>query len=112
MNQDTALVETTVTLLKELIRNACVNDLTADSGNEVRNADTLERFFEGTDVRVQRFEPHPSRVSIAFTVEGTDPSAEPLTLLGHTDVVPVDPAKWTRDPFLSLIHISEPTRRS
>lgn len=99
MNQDTALVETTVTLLKELIRNACVNDLTADSGNEVRNADTLERFFEGTDVRVQRFEPHPSRVSIAFTVEGTDPSAEPLTLLGHTDVVPVDTAKWTRDPF-------------
>ncbi len=43
MNQDTPLVETTVTLLKELIRNACVNDLTADSGNEVRNANTLER---------------------------------------------------------------------
>lgn len=59
----------TVTLLCELIRNACVNDLTSDSGAEHRNAETLERFFAGTDVKVQRFEPHPGRVSVAFTVE-------------------------------------------
>lgn len=91
--------EAAVSLLKELIRNACVNDLTPDSGNEVRNADTLESFFAGTGVRVQRFEPHPSRVSIAFTIDGSDPEAEPLTLLGHTDVVPVDLPRWTRDPF-------------
>lgn len=89
----------TIALLKELIANACVNDLTADSGEEVRNADTLERFFAGSGAKVQRFEPHPGRVSIAFTVEGSDPDAEPLTLLGHTDVVPVDEAKWTVDPF-------------
>ncbi|UIZ92189.1 M20/M25/M40 family metallo-hydrolase [Corynebacterium sp. CNCTC7651] len=98
-----------IALLKDLIRNACVNDLTPDSGQEVRNAATLERFFSdvtdpnGTTapstVRVQRFEPHPGRVSIAFTIDGTDPDAEPLTLLGHTDVVPVDEAKWTQDPF-------------
>lgn len=91
--------QTTIDLLRQLIRNACVNDLTADSGQEVRNAETLEEFFAGTDVKVQRFEPHPGRVSVAFTVEGTDPQAEPLTLLGHTDVVPVDKPKWTQDPF-------------
>ena len=91
--------QTTIDLLRQLIRNACVNDLTADSGQEVRNAETLEEFFAGTDVKVQRFEPHPGRVSVAFTVEGTDSEAEPLTLLGHTDVVPVDNPKWTKDPF-------------
>lgn len=91
--------QTTIDLLRQLIRNACVNDLTADSAQEVRNAETLEEFFAGTDVKVQRFEPHPGRVSVAFTVEGTDPEAEPLTLLGHTDVVPVDKPKWTKDPF-------------
>lgn len=92
--------EAAIALLKDLIRNGCVNDLTPDSGNEARNADTLEAFFAGAPgVRVQRFEPHPGRVSIAFTIDGTDPDAEPLTLLGHTDVVPVDEAKWTRDPF-------------
>ncbi|GAB3943024.1 M20/M25/M40 family metallo-hydrolase [Corynebacterium tapiri] len=94
-----ALYDDTLSLLRELISNACVNDFTPDSGNEVRNADTLERFFAGTNVRIQRFEPHPTRVSIAFTVDGSDPEAEPLTLLGHTDVVPVDESLWSVDPF-------------
>ncbi|AIT59957.1 M20/M25/M40 family metallo-hydrolase [Corynebacterium doosanense] len=93
------LYDDTLSLLQALIRNACVNDFVPDSGHEYRNADTLAEFFAGTDVKVERFEPHPGRVSIAFTVEGTDPTAEPLTLLGHTDVVPVDAAKWTVDPF-------------
>ncbi|WIM67824.1 M20/M25/M40 family metallo-hydrolase [Corynebacterium breve] len=94
-----SLTETAIELLRELIQNACVNDLTSDSGSEARNAETLERFFAHSDVSMQRFEPHPGRVSVAFTVEGTDPTAEPLTLLGHTDVVPVDRPKWTHDPF-------------
>ena len=94
------LADTTVTLLKELVQISCVNDLTPDSGQESKAADVLERFFaDAPNVRVERFEPHPGRTSIAFTIEGSDPSAEPLTLLGHTDVVPVDEAKWTKDPF-------------
>ncbi|MGV0373159.1 M20/M25/M40 family metallo-hydrolase [Corynebacterium pilbarense] len=94
-----SLSDDTLKLLQRLIRNGCVNYFSADSGQEVRNADTLEAFFAGTDVSVERYEPHPGRVSISFTVEGTDPDAEPLTLLGHTDVVPVDEDKWTTDPF-------------
>ena len=94
-----SLSDDTISLLQSLIRNGCVNYFSADSGQEVTNADTLEAFFAGTDVRVERYEPHPGRVSISFTVEGTDPSAEPLTLLGHTDVVPVDEDKWTTAPF-------------
>lgn len=96
------LYDDTLELLQELIRNACVNDLTADSGFEVRNADSLERFFVGSGVEVQRFEPHPHRTSIIFTVPG-DPDKEPLTFLGHTDVVPVDADKWTKDPFAAVI---------
>ena len=80
-----SLTDDTLQLLQDLIRNGCVNNLTADSGQEERNARTLEQFFEGTDVTVERYEPHPGRVSVAFTLEGTDPSAESLTLLGHTD---------------------------
>lgn len=94
-----SLTDDTLALLQSLIRNGCVNYFSADSGQEVTNADTLEAFFAGTDVVVERYEPHPGRVSISFTVEGTDPDAEPLTLLGHTDVVPVDEDKWTTDPF-------------
>lgn len=91
-------------LLKQLVRNACVNDLTPDSGQEYRNADTLEEFFAAEPavreaVTVTRLEPRPGRTSIIVTVPGSDPEAEPLTFLGHTDVVPVDTERWTVDPF-------------
>src|SRR5204862_3801222 len=32
-------------------------------------------------------------------IEGSDPTAPTLCLMGHTDVVPVNPKTWTRDPF-------------
>ncbi|RNE48158.1 M20/M25/M40 family metallo-hydrolase [Corynebacterium alimapuense] len=95
-----ALYDDTLALLRELIRNACVNDMTPASGQEVRNADSLERFFDGVPgICIDRYESAPGRVSIVVTVAGTDPEAEPLTLLGHTDVVPVDHSRWETDPF-------------
>lgn len=96
-----SLGEQTVDLLARLVRLGCVNDLTADSGGEERAADLLEEFFAGLPVSIERITPHPGRTSLVVTVEGSDPrsAGTPLTLLGHTDVVPVDAAKWTRDPF-------------
>ena len=38
----------TVELLQALIRNECVNDGTPESGQEVRNADLLATYLEGT----------------------------------------------------------------
>ena len=96
-----SLGEQTVDLLARLVRLGCVNDLTADSGGEERAADLLEDFFAGLPVSIERITPHPGRTTLVVTVEGSEPSSDgtPLTLLGHTDVVPVDTAKWTRDPF-------------
>ena len=89
----------TTELLQTLIRNACVNDGTAASGQEVRNADVLQTLIEGTGVDVERYEPTPGRVSIVARIEGSDPTAKSLCLMGHTDVVPVNREGWTRDPF-------------
>ena len=89
----------TTELLQTLIRNACVNDGTAASGQEVRNADVLQTLIEGTGVDVERYEPTPGRVSIVARIEGSDPAAKSLCLMGHTDVVPVNREGWTRDPF-------------
>lgn len=96
-----SLGDQTVDLLGRLVRLGCVNDLTADSGGEERAADLLEDLFVGLPVSIERITPHPGRTSLVVTVEGADPRSPgtPLTLLGHTDVVPVDTAKWTRDPF-------------
>ena len=89
----------TVELLQALIRNACVNDGTPESGQEVRNADLLQSYLEGSGLAIQRYEPTPGRVSLVARIEGTDPSAPSLCLMGHTDVVPVSPDGWSRDPF-------------
>lgn len=89
----------TVELLQTLIRNACVNDGTAASGQEVRNADALQAFLEPTGISMRRYEPTPGRVSLVARIEGSDPTAPSLCLMGHTDVVPVTPSGWSRDPF-------------
>jgi len=86
-------------LLQALIRNECVNDGTPESGNEVRNADLLQTYLEGAGLDVERFDSRPGRTSIVARIEGTDPSAPTLCLMGHTDVVPVNRDGWSRDPF-------------
>lgn len=93
------LTSETTELLQQLIRNGCVNDGTRDSGQEVRNADVLESYLEGSGFDMQRFEAVPGRPSLVARMEGSDESAPALMLMGHTDVVPVNPDGWKRDPF-------------
>ena len=99
MSGEGSLPSQTVELLQALIRNACVNDGTAESGQEVRNADLLEAYLGSVGLDVQRFEPTPGRTSLVARIEGSDPSAPSLCLMGHTDVVPVNVDGWSRDPF-------------
>jgi len=89
----------TVELLQAMIRNACVNDGTPESGQEIRNANTLRAQLDGSGLEVQEWEPTPGRTSIVSRIEGSDPDAPSLCLMGHTDVVPVNPDGWSRDPF-------------
>ena len=89
----------TVELLQALIRNRCVNDGTAESGHEVRNADVLRQFLGSTGLDMQQYEPTPGRASLVARIEGSDPTAPKLCLMGHTDVVPVQPDDWHHDPF-------------
>ncbi len=89
----------TVGLLQQLIRNGCLNDGTPESGQEVRNVDVLQSFLDGSGLDFQRFEALPNRPSLVGRVEGSDPNAPTLCLMGHTDVVPVNPEGWKRDPI-------------
>jgi acetylornithine deacetylase/succinyl-diaminopimelate desuccinylase-like protein len=89
----------TVELLQEMIRNRCVNDGTAESGFETRNADLLRSYLGSTGLDMQRFEPIAGRGSLVARIEGSDPTAPSLCLMGHTDVVPVNESGWSRDPF-------------
>ena len=96
-----ALTAQTVELLQQLIRNQCVNDGSVGSGQEVRTSDVLRAYLEGSGLDLEVYEPvgAPGRASLVARIEGSDPTAPTLCLMGHTDVVPVTPAHWTRDPF-------------
>ena len=89
----------TTELLQALIRNACVNDGTPDSGGETRNSDLLVDYLEGAGLDVARFTPREGRDSMVARIEGSDPEAPSLCLMAHTDVVPVNPDGWREDPF-------------
>lgn len=88
-----------VRILQDLIRNACVNDGSVESGHEARSADLLAGYLEGGGLDVERYEPSPGRESVVARIEGSDPDAPSLLLMGHTDVVPVNEDRWQRDPF-------------
>jgi acetylornithine deacetylase/succinyl-diaminopimelate desuccinylase-like protein len=96
-----AVTGQTVELLQQLIRNRCVNDGSIGSGQEQRNVDTLRAYLEGAGIAVEVYEPDnaPGRKSLVARIEGSDPAAPTLCLMGHTDVVPVTAEHWTRDPF-------------
>ena len=90
----------TLDLLRQLIRNQCVNDGTRESGHEVRSVETLVDYLgeRGTVV-----EPAPGRQSVVYRIEGENPEAPALLLLPHLDVVPVNADGWEVDPFAAEI---------
>ena len=93
----------TIALLRAMIREACVNDGSVGSGQEIRSVRVLQRFLADA-AATGRIETHvlesaPGRASLVARLRGTDPTAPALGLLGHLDVVPVDPDGWTRNPF-------------
>ena len=98
--RDEQTIETESTeLLRTLIRNGCVNTGEASSGHEARSVDALEGFFAGSGLSCERYTSEPGRTSLITRLEGTDRRAPTLLLMGHTDVVPVTPSGWQRDPF-------------
>lgn len=90
----------TIDLLQALIRNACVNDGTPESGHEYRSVATLREFIGETG---EVFEPLTGRQSLIYRVEGADPGAPTLALVPHLDVVPVQEEGWSQDPFAAEI---------
>ena len=99
MPEDTAVETQATELLRALIRNACVNTGEAASGHEDRSVDALEDFFAGSGLSCERYTSRPGRMSLITRIEGSDPNAPTLLLMGHTDVVPVNASGWQRDPF-------------
>ena len=88
-----------VDILQHLIRNRCVNDGSPATGGEQRSVDVLTSVLPAGSFEVHHPPDRSDRASVVARLDGTDPTAPTLLLLGHTDVVPVNPSNWTGDPF-------------
>ncbi len=75
-------------LLQHLIRNACVNDGTTNSGHESRSVDVLAQYLGDSGLDIETYEAVSGRGNLVARIEGSDPTAPTLLLMGHTDVVP------------------------
>ena len=99
MRDEQAIETESTELLRTLIRNGCVNTGEVSSGHEARSVDALEAFFAGSGLACERYTSEPGRTSLITRLDGSDRRAPTLLLMGHTDVVPVTPSGWQRDPF-------------
>jgi len=52
----------------------------------------------GLEFHIVEF-PKPDEFAVWLTWKGSDPSLKSILLNSHIDVVPVEPSKWTHDPF-------------
>ena len=81
--------------LQALLRMRTVNP----PGDEIVAARHLDAVLREAGLRPTVLEPFPGRGSIVARLRGEDPGAPALLLMGHLDVVPVEAARWTHDPF-------------
>jgi acetylornithine deacetylase/succinyl-diaminopimelate desuccinylase-like protein len=67
-------------------------------GNETRVAEYVKKTLEADGIPVMLVAKDPARADIIARLKGTG-AKKPLLIMGHSDVVRVDPAKWTFPPF-------------
>ncbi|HXG71223.1 MAG TPA: M20/M25/M40 family metallo-hydrolase [Gemmatimonadaceae bacterium] len=84
----------TIERLQALIRF----DTTNPPGNELPLARYLEKTLTGAGIETQLLVPAPNRAAVIARIRG-DGSKRPVILLAHMDVVGVERANWSTDPF-------------
>ncbi len=84
----------TVTNLRGLLRL----DTRNPPGNEIRAAEYLRSLLKAEGIDGEIVGPSNDRGTFIARLRG-DGSEPPLLLMSHTDVVAVEPEKWTHNPF-------------
>lgn len=80
------------------LRNILRLDTRNPPGNEILAARYLQDVLEAEGFECVIVGPGPERATLITRLKG-DGSEPPLLLMSHTDVVAVEPEKWSHDPF-------------
>ena len=73
-------------------------DTSDPPGNELPVAAYLQRVLQDAGIPVETFALEPNRPNVVARLKGNS-RKRPILIMGHTDVVNVDPSKWTHPPF-------------
>ena len=73
-------------------------DTSSPPGNEIRAVEYLEQVLKREGIAYQIFAKDPQRPNLVARIKGNG-KKRPVLVMGHTDVVTVDPQKWTFPPF-------------
>jgi len=73
-------------------------DTSDPPGREQPAVDYLKSVLERDGIPVETFTLEPNRPNLVARLKGSG-RKRPVLIMGHTDVVNVDPAKWTYPPF-------------
>lgn len=73
-------------------------DTSDPPGREQPAVDFLKSVLEREGIPVEIFTLEPNRPNLVARLKGSG-RKRPVLIMGHTDVVNVDPAKWTYPPF-------------
>jgi acetylornithine deacetylase/succinyl-diaminopimelate desuccinylase-like protein len=68
------------------------------SGNETKVAEYVKRVLDAEGIPAVIYEKEPGRGNLIARLKGNG-SKRPLLIMGHSDTVKIDPAKWTHPPF-------------
>ena len=77
-------------------------DTSNPPGNERRVVQYLRPILDREHIPYQVFALDPNRLNLVARLKGNG-SKRPIILMGHTDVVGVDRARWKTDPFAALL---------
>ena len=91
-----ALAAEATTLLQGLLRL----DTQTPPGNERLAADWIAGILAKEGIACDIVEAAPTRATIVSRLKAPNPTGRPVMMMGHTDVVTVEPEKWDHDPFL------------
>ena len=84
--------------LRTMIRLNTVNP----PGNEMQVAKYLDSTLKAAGIETHLFEPAPGRAAFVARIKGNG-TKQPVVIMGHMDVVGVERAKWSVDPFAAEI---------
>lgn len=103
MTDDLEALSETARIARDLIRFDTSNWGNGKANSETDAARYVGDFLESVGLSVEYIDSAPGRTSVITRIPGANPELPALVVHGHLDVVPVDPAHWSVDPFAGEI---------